>query len=54
MANVRDAFLTMVLALVATLLLVFMFEPALIGESLRAIDDARFIDMEQDNGPILD
>lgn len=50
MSDLRDAFLVVVLALFASLLILFMFDPTTIGESLRAIDDARFLNLEMDEG----
>jgi hypothetical protein len=54
MRNFRDLMIGIAFGLNAILLLTFMINPSHIGHTLRVIDDARFIHVDLDNGPILD
>lgn len=54
MQNFRDGMIGVLAVLASILVLTFMLNPEHIGKTLRQIDDARFFELDQDNGPILD
>jgi len=54
MRNFRDGMIGTLALFLGILVLMFMLNPDHLGNTLRRIDDARFIHVDLDNGPILD
>lgn len=54
MANFRDLCIGLLALLLSIVVLAWLSFPVEFGEHLQKIDDGRFINMEQDNGPVLE
>lgn len=54
MENFRDGAIGFLAMLLSAVVLVWMVSPEIFGQHLERVDNGRFINMEQDNGPILD
>lgn len=54
MANFRDLCIGLLALMLSIVVIAWLVLPLQFGEHLQKIDDGRFINMEQDNGPILD